>query len=90
MAMLHLNLKGEYFSQVKAGTKPKEYRLCTPYWAKRLIDRQYDGILVKHAYPRAGDKDKIVERPWLGFTVETITHKHFGANPVEVFAIQVN
>ena len=69
MAMLHLNLKGEYFHEVKAGTKPKEYRLCTPYWSKRLVGRQYDGILVKHAYPGADDKDKILERPWRGVIV---------------------
>lgn len=28
MSTLHLPLKGEYFDQIKAGTKPEEFRLA--------------------------------------------------------------
>lgn len=41
---LTLPLKGEYFDQIKAGTKPEEFRLVTPYWRRRLDGRTYDPI----------------------------------------------
>ncbi len=87
---LHLNLKGEYFDQVAAGKKSFEYRLRTEYWRKRLEGRSYRRVLVKKGYPKAGDRTCIVERPWRGYEVQIITHPHFGSEPVEVFAIQVN
>lgn len=90
MAKLHLNLKAEYFDQIKAGVKPDEYRLCTPYWTKRLEGRTYDGIVLKKGYPKAGDQDRIIERPWHGYELQKIVHPHFGASPVAVFAIRVN
>lgn len=87
---LHLNLKGEYFDKIQWGAKLHEYRLYNEYWKKRLENREYDGVLVKRGYPKRGDKSKILERPWLGYEVMTITHKHFGKDPVKVFAIRVN
>ena len=39
MSTLVLPLKAEYFHQIKDGTKLEEYRLCTPYWRKRLEGR---------------------------------------------------
>lgn len=90
MKTLHLNLKATYFDQVGDGSKPFEYRLITPYWEKRLVGRQYDRILVKKGYPPKGDATRILERPWRGVEIHTITHEHFGPNPVRVFAIRVN
>jgi hypothetical protein len=29
-------------------------------------------------------------RPWIGYRIVMITHPHFGAEPVEVFAINVS
>ncbi|PKM47088.1 MAG: RNA-binding protein [Gammaproteobacteria bacterium HGW-Gammaproteobacteria-1] len=87
---LHLNLKGEYFDQIAAGTKLFEYRLRTGYWRRRLQGRSYQRVLVKKGYPRAGDQERIVERPWRGYEEQIITHPHFGSEPVEVFAIRVN
>jgi hypothetical protein len=89
MADLHLNLKGEYFDQIKAGTKLFEYRLASK-WGKRLQGKVFDRVFIKRGYPKAGDAERIVERPWRGFTRETITHPHFGEAPVEVLAIRVN
>jgi hypothetical protein len=43
VSKLHLNLNAEYFDQINSGEKPDEYRLCTPYWVKRLEGRTYDG-----------------------------------------------
>ena len=62
MADLHLNLKGEYFDDIKAGTKPWEYRLASK-WLKRLADKSFDRVFVKRGYSKAGDMDRIVERP---------------------------
>lgn len=90
MAKLHLNLKAEYFDQIKSGEKADEYRLCSPYWDKRLEGRTYDGIVLKNGYPKAGDPSRTLERPWRGFAKRNITHEHFGPNPVAVFAIRVN
>lgn len=90
MKTLHLNLKAEYFDQIKAGEKIEEFRLCTPFWTKRLIGTHYDNILVKRGYPKNDDVERVIERPWLGFSVKMITHPHFGHEPVQVFAITVN
>jgi hypothetical protein len=90
MADLYLSLKAEYFDAIRDGTKPEEYRLCTPYWRKRLEGRVYDSIALTLGYPTAGDAARHLHRPWRGYTVKTITHPHFGPEPVEVFAIRVN
>jgi hypothetical protein len=89
-AVLHLNLKRQYFDEIKAGTKTEEYRLCTSFWRNRLAGRTYDTILIKCGYPKNGDQVRIIERPWRGCCERTITHPHFGQEPVEVFAILVN
>ncbi|CAM4081038.1 ASCH domain-containing protein [Bordetella tumbae] len=51
MADLHLALKGEYFDQIKAGTKTEEYRLFNPYWCRRLEGRSYGHIVLTKGYP---------------------------------------
>ncbi len=89
MADLHLNLKGEYFDQIKAGTKQYEYRLSSK-WLKRLSGKTFERIFVKRGYPKSGDMERIIERPWRGFVLQTITHPHFGNEPVQVCAIRVN
>ncbi|EFW77550.1 MULTISPECIES: hypothetical protein [Pseudomonas] len=89
MATLTLALKGEYFDAIKAGNKPEEFRLRTPYWCKRLEGRIYDRIELTKGYPARGDETRRLSLPWNGYRVITITHPHFGAEPVEVFAINV-
>jgi ASC-1-like (ASCH) protein len=81
------NLKGEYFDEIKAGIKKFEYRLKNDYWSKRLVNRQYKNVIFKKGYPKNSDTDKILVMPYRGYVVQTITHKHFGTEPVEVFAI---
>ena len=89
MADLHLNLKREYFDAIKDGTKEFEYRLESK-WAKRIVGKEFDRIYIKHAYPSRDDSSSILERPWRGFERVTITHPHFGNEPVDVLAIRVN
>lgn len=90
MTDLHLNLKGEYFDQIKTGEKLYEYRERTPYWEKRLEDREYDKIYIKRGYPKKDDQDNIIVRPWKGYLKVRLQHDHFGSEPVNVYAIVVN
>ena len=89
MRTLTLALRGVYFDQIKGGTKKKEYRKCTPFWEKRLIGREYDQIVLTRGYPKKDDMSRRLVLPWRGMEVEEITHPHFGADPVTVFAIRV-
>jgi len=89
MRTLTIALKAQYFDEIKAGTKPEEYRLVTAYWRKRLEGRTYDQIELTKGYPRKDDRSRRLNIPWQGYTRKTITHPHFGPEPVEVFAIIV-
>lgn len=87
MKVLNLALKREYFEAIKAGEKTEEYRLYTDYWRKRLEGKDYDAIRLTLGYPKKDDTARILFKKWLGYTIKTITHKHFGDKPVKVFAI---
>lgn len=83
---LTLPLKGEYFDQIVAGTKTEEYRERTPYWAKRLVGREYTNLVITKGYPKRDDRSRRIELPYRGFVEKTIMHPHFGGS-VDVFAI---
>ena len=90
-AILTLPLNGVYFDQIAAGTKLEEYRLVTPFWTKRIAGRVYDRIVLTRGYPKGGGvegKTRLTRR-WRGYSYKTITHPHFGPEPVQVFAIDV-
>lgn len=91
MTDLVLPLKREYFEAIRDGTKTEEYRLCTPYWQKRLASTfgLYDRIVLTLGYPKRGDESRRLIRAWQGYTIKTITHPHFGPEPVTVYAINV-
>lgn len=89
MKTLTLNLKREYFEQIKSGIKTEEYRLCTPYWQKRLENKNYDKVIIKLGYPKNCEVEKIMEFPWRGYKKKKITHKYFGSTPVKVYAIKI-
>lgn len=86
---LHLPLKREYFEAIRDGRKPEEYRLCTDHWRRLLVGREYERIVLTLGYPHRNDDERRLVRPWRGFAVKTITHPHFGPDPVQVFAINV-
>lgn len=88
MNILRLNLKGCYFDEIKAGTKPKEYRLADK-WEKRLAGKTFDQVHLFRGYPKRGDETRIIRRKWNGYVIETRSHPHFGPNPVRVCAIDV-
>lgn len=90
---LQLALKAEYFDAIRDGTKTEEYRLDNAYWQKRLIccdlPLEFDEIVLTKGYPKRGDPERTLRLPWQGFERKTITHPHFGPEPVAVFAIKV-
>lgn len=88
--VLTLPLKAEYFNAIERGEKSEEYRLASPYWTARLEGRTYAFVVLTLGYPRAGDADRRIIRPWRGYVRKIITHPHFGPAPVEVFAIDVS
>ena len=89
MANLQLAVNGEYFDAMKRGEKTEEYRLLNDYWRKRLVNREYDRLIITKGYPRADDKERRLDVKYCGYNLKSITHKHFGTEPVNVFAIKV-
>jgi hypothetical protein len=90
MTTLNLPLKGVYFDQIADGSKQEEYRLCTPYWRRRLEGKAFTHIVLTKGYPPSDAVGRRLVRPWRGYRVTTLQHEHFGPQPVEVFAIRVN
>ncbi|MNL53370.1 hypothetical protein D3C87_1766110 [compost metagenome] len=91
MSTLTLPLKREYFEAIRDGSKQEEYRLCNEYWTKRLPSPfgVYDRVVLTLGYPKRDDHTRRLVLPWAGYTIKTITHPHFGPDPVFVFAIDV-
>ena len=89
-AALNLPLKREYFEAIRNGSKLEEYRLCTPFWRKRLEGREFDQVVLTLGYPARDNQARRLVRTWRVFTIKTITHPHFGPDPVQVFAIDVS
>ncbi len=84
---LHLHVKSIYFHQILRGEKDHEFRLDNAHWQKALVGREYDGIVIYNAYkPGASNR---MEFPYTGWHREVLTHKHFGPEPVNVFAIRL-
>ena len=95
MSDLHLHVKTEYFEAIKRGEKTEEYRLNCAYWIQRLGNhyanlywvRDYDNVVIHNAY-KSGEENRLTF-PWRGWKLKTITHPHFGPEPVTVFAIKL-
>lgn len=84
---LQIAVNGEYFDQIKAKTKPFEYRLNNTFWQRRLVGRDYDRLILTRGYPKKGDPDRTLNFPYKGYEMQTISHKHFQNKEEEVFAI---
>jgi len=85
--LLHLHLKFKYFDAIKAGTKPYEYRLAEK-WLHRLEGKEFSGIRLYRGFEKSAP-DTVMDKPWRGYTLETITHPHFDNVPTLVCAIRV-
>jgi len=86
---LVLPLKKKWFNQIKAGIKTEEYRLVTPYWRKRLVNRQYNNIVLTAGYPKKNDNDRRIVRPWRGCYMTDVRHEEWGNERKMVFAIRL-
>lgn len=82
---LVLHVCREYYREIISGRKLEEFRKVKPYWTKRLIDREYDQLVIWSAY----DKGTFSTFPYAGFQVKKIRHPHFGKKPVWVYAITI-
>ncbi len=49
-AILHLNLRRKWFAKIVKKTKRVEYRKYTPYWRRRIENRDYDVIHFRNGY----------------------------------------
>ena len=70
---LHLNLKKEYFEEIKSGEKEFEYREITPYWRKRLTGKTFVRIIIKGGYLTADNALKAMKVgriAWMGITIK--------------------
>jgi hypothetical protein len=88
---LLIPVNGVYFDQIASGEKSHEFRLQTPYWSKRLVARTYRHVVLTRGYPKGGGVEGVTRltRLYRGAERQTITHPHFGPDPVDVFAINV-
>ena len=89
MNALHLHVNFEYFDAIKRGEKKQEYRLASK-WKRKLDAGLYSEIRIYRGYQKAVEGDTLLIFPWRGFSIETITHKHFNNEPVEVCAIRLH
>lgn len=90
VADLQMAVNGEYFDAMKCGEKTEEYRLVNAYWGRRLFGRDYDRLIITRGYPRKDDDSRRLVMQYAGYEIKTITHKHFGPEPVKVYAIKIN
>jgi len=87
--VLTLPVKAVYFFEIQSGYKTEEYRLCTPYWSKRIENHDYFGVEITLGYPSRDCAERRIFFPWRGFRKTTIVHSHFGSEPVLVYAIRL-
>lgn len=90
MRTLTLPVKAEYFQQIRSGEKKEEYRIYNDFWKARILGKAIDELVITLGYPKKGDPVRTCRRRFRGYSVKTITHRHFGDKPVKVFAIKVN
>ncbi len=86
---LVLPVQRRFFTEIRAGLKPEEFRLRNEYWERRIEGRVFSNVVITLGYPRREDIARRITRPWRGYRVTTIEHSLFGPDPVEVYAIWV-
>jgi hypothetical protein len=87
MKDLILNVKTQYFNEIKSGAKTREYRVRGHYWDRRLQGKVFRNVVIRLGYPKAGDSEREIVFPFNGWHHDVITHPLFGRHPVEVYAI---
>lgn len=90
MKTLILPVKRKWFDQIKAGTKLFEFRLRTDFWRVRLVDREYDRVVITLGYPPRDCAERRLTFEWNGYEHMTIESEEWGMRPKDVFAIRLN
>lgn len=88
--VLYLSVKKKWFDQMLDGSKTEEYRLVTPYWEKRLVDSEYDYIVISNGYPKKADYHKRLRFAWNGCWRQSLVHEEWNKVPQEVFTIPLH
>lgn len=78
---LYLPLKSKWYNMIESGIKKDEYREKKPYWAKRLIDRNYKYVTFSYGYTQRRMTFK-----YEGYELG-LGKKEWGAPDEEVFII---
>ena len=85
--ILHLHLTFQYFDEIKAGKKSEEFRNAE-YWRPRLDAGNYTHIRLWRAYQKKSP-ETVIDLPYKGYELKTITHPHFDNVQTLVCAIDV-
>ena len=75
------------FDEIKAGTKPEEFR-DPEIWQHKLDTKNYTDIRLYRGFEKVGP-GTIIDLPYKGYKLKTITHPHFDNVPTLVCAIDV-
>lgn len=81
---LHFILTAKYYDEISRGEKTEEYRECEQ-WRKRIEGREYRNIVFHRGYTLTAQAF-----PYRGYEIRTITHPHFGPDPVTVYVLPLS
>lgn len=81
--ILHLHVTFFYFEQIVFGDKEEEYRIVEK-WRKAVEGKEYDILRIWRGYT-----SEAIDFPYRAPTIRTMTHEHFGAEPVTVYVFEL-
>ena len=87
--ILFLSVKKKYFEMIKQGIKTEEYRELNNYWFKKLVNKNYDEIIISLGYPKKNDISKRISFKYEGYTLGNIKHEEWNYENKRVFAIKL-
>lgn len=85
MRILHLTLTSQWFAMIAAGEKPEEYRAPKPYWASRLVGREFDIVRFRNGY---SPRSPTMELEWRGLDFG-LGRPEWGAGDSPLFIIRL-
>ena len=68
--VLQLNLRRIWFVAIASGSKKKEFRICSPYWKRRLEGRTYREIHFRNGYA--------TDAPWMRVEFKSVSKRGRG------------
>lgn len=86
MNKLFIIIKKQYFDEILSGKKKNEYRLVTPYWVKKIANKEYSSIVFQNGYNKNALR---LEAEYFGYSIRNIRHEFFGNDEVCVFDLKL-